>query len=45
MTDDELYRLFYPEKFKAKKCYAPVDYAYVHSKLGKVGVTEYLRES
>ena len=42
MTDDELYRLFYPEKFKAKKCYAPVDYAYVHSELGKVGVTEYL---
>ena len=42
MTDDELYRLFYPEKFKSKKCYAPVDYAYVHSELGKVGVTEFL---
>ena len=42
MTDDELYRLFYPEKFKPKKCYAPVDYAYVHSELSKVGVTETL---
>ena len=42
MTDDELYRLFYPEKFKPKSCYAPVDYAYVHSELSKVGVTETL---
>lgn len=42
MTDDELYRLFYPEKFKPKNSYAPVDYAYVHSELGKVGVTETL---
>ena len=42
MTDDELYRLFYPEKFKPKKSYASVDYAYVHSELGKVGVTETL---
>ena len=38
MTDDELYRLFYPEKFKPKNSYAPVDYAYVHSELSKVGV-------
>ena len=42
MTDDELYRLFYPEKFKPKKCYATVDYAYVHAELSKVGVTESL---
>ena len=42
MTDDELYRLFYPEKFKPKKSYTPVDYAYVHSELSKVGVTETL---
>ena len=42
MTDDELYRLFYPEKFKPKNSYAPVDYAYVHSELSKIGVTETL---
>ena len=42
MTDDELYRLFYPEKFKPKNCYAPVDYAYVHGELSKGGVTETL---
>lgn len=29
MTDDELYHLFYPDKFKPKNSYAPVDYAYV----------------
>ena len=42
MTDDELYRFFYPEKFKPKSSYAPVDYACVHSELSKVGVTEVL---
>ena len=30
MTDDELYRFFYPDKFKPKKSYAPFGYAYVH---------------
>ena len=42
MTDDELYRFFYPDKFKPKCSYAPVDYAYVHKELSKVGVTEIL---
>jgi transcriptional regulator with XRE-family HTH domain len=42
MSDDELYRYFYPDKFKPKNCYAPVDYAYIHKELGKVGVTEVL---
>ena len=42
MTDDELYRLFYPDKFKSKSSYTPVDYAYVHKELSKVGVTEML---
>ena len=37
MTDDELYRFFYPDKFKPKNSYAPVDYAYVHRELSKVG--------
>ena len=40
MSDDELYHFFYPDKFKPKSSYAPVDYAYVHSELSKVGVTE-----
>lgn len=39
MSDDELYHFFYPDKFKPKSSYAPVDYAYVHSELSKVGVT------
>ena len=42
MTDDELYKMFYPEKFKPKACYTPVDYSYVHAELSKVGVTEIL---
>ena len=39
MSDDELYHFFYPDKFKPKSSYAPVDYAYVHGELSKVGVT------
>lgn len=39
MTDDELYRFFYPDKFKPKSSYAPVDYAYVHNEFSKAGVT------
>ncbi len=42
VTDDELYRFFYPDKFKPKSSYALVDYAYVHRELSKVGVTEVL---
>ncbi len=42
MTDDELYRFFYPDKFKPKRSYPPIDYAYVHRELSKVGVTEVL---
>lgn len=33
--DDMLYKLFYPDKFKYKIRYAPVDYAYVHRELKK----------
>ena len=33
MTDDELYRFFYPDKFKPKQSYASVDYVYVHKEL------------
>ena len=38
--DDRLYELFYPDKFKYKPRYAPVDYSYVHKELKKTGVTE-----
>ena len=40
--DDRLYGLFYPDKFKYKPRYAPVDYSYVHKELKKTGVTEKL---
>ena len=40
--DDRLYELFYPDKFKYKPRYAPVDYSYVHKELKKTGVTEKL---
>lgn len=40
--DDRLYQLFYPDKFKYKIRYAPVDYSYVHKELKKTGVTQQL---
>lgn len=40
--DDRIYELFYPDKFKYKPAYAPVDYSYVHKELKKTGVTEKL---
>lgn len=42
MNDDEIYSYFYPHKFTPRNRFAPVDYAYVHSELKKVGVTETL---
>lgn len=42
MSDDEIYQLFYPHTFNPRNRFAPVDYAYVHSELKKVGVTEML---
>ncbi len=39
MTDDGLYDILYPKKFKRTTNYVPVDYAYVHSELKKTGVT------
>lgn len=39
LDDDRLYDLFYPDKFKYKIRYAPVDYSYVHKELKKTGVT------
>ena len=42
MSDDELYSFFYPHKFYPRNRFAPVDYAYVHKELKRVGVTEML---
>lgn len=39
LTDDEVYEMLFPEKFKTTSKYVPVDYGYVHSELKKVGVT------
>lgn len=39
MTDEQLYDILYPYKFKRVRNYAPIDYAYVHSELKKTGVT------
>lgn len=37
--EDELYELFFPNKFKRKSSLTPVNYNYVHDELKKVGVT------
>ena len=29
-SDDELYDIFYPSKFKNKSIKAPIDYSYIH---------------
>ena len=38
-SDDEVYLLFFPDKFRKETVYAPVNYVYVHSELKKTGVT------
>ena len=38
-TDEDIYRLFFPEKLSAKDIYELPDYDYVHNELKKVGVT------
>ncbi|HCA28694.1 MAG TPA: hypothetical protein DEP23_03490, partial [Ruminococcaceae bacterium] len=37
--DNEVYRLFYPDKFAVETMFKEPDYAYVHNELKKVGVT------
>lgn len=39
MSDDQLYEILYPSKFKKNTHYEPVDYGYVHAELKKIGVT------
>ena len=38
-SDDEVYLLFFPDKFQKETMYAPVNYEYVHNELKKTGVT------
>ena len=39
MSDDELYRDFFPDKMSSSVFYEEVDYSYVHKELNRVGVT------
>ena len=38
-SDDEVYILFFPDKFQKETVYAPVNYEYVHGELKKTRVT------
>lgn len=38
-SEDEVYRLFYPDKFSTEATFKSPDYAYVHNEIKKVGVT------
>jgi transposase len=39
MSEEDVYRLFYPDKYVNETMYADPDYAYVHNELKKHGVT------
>ena len=39
LNDDELYQLFFPEKYASEAIYQLPDYEYVHKELKRVGVT------
>ncbi|WP_242836554.1 hypothetical protein [Ruminococcus flavefaciens] len=36
-SDDEVYLLFFPDKFQKETVYAPINYEYVHGELKKDG--------
>ena len=38
-SDDEVYLLFFPDKFHKVTVYSPVNYEHIHSELKKTGVT------
>ena len=38
-SDDEVYRLFYPDKFAVETMYKTPDYEYTHNELKRIGVT------
>lgn len=39
MNDDDVYRMFYPERHAEETMFAPPDYEYIHDELKKPGVT------
>lgn len=39
LEDEQLYEMFFPEKFASNPIYADINYAYVHNELKKTGVT------
>lgn len=39
MTDEEVYRLFYPNKYANEDIYSDPDYKYIHTELKRTGVT------
>lgn len=39
LPEEEVYRMFFPDKFAIETLYEQPDYAYVHSELKRVGVT------
>lgn len=39
MSEEDVYRLFYPDKYANETMYADPDYAYIHNELKKHGVT------
>ena len=39
LSDQEVYRMFYPDKYAVESMYRNPDYEYVHKELKKVGVT------
>ncbi|MBS7528851.1 IS21 family transposase [Fusibacter paucivorans] len=38
-TDEDVYQMFYPDKYAAEAMFSAVDYKYVHTELKKTGVT------
>ena len=39
LSNEEVYNMFFPDKFPVESTYATVDYAYVHNELKRPGVT------
>lgn len=39
LSDDDVYRMFFPDKYQFENIYEPVDYEYVHEELKEIGMT------
>lgn len=38
-TDEEVYQMFYPDKYSTENIYMPPDYTFIHTELKRTGVT------